>query len=104
MRVVALAEDAPILLGRKRRVVIEMRRRKFNLACQINHMSGTYFWCARLLARSTVSESKFEISNKEPQLPIGNGEVSFFLPVTNCKSRITTHRILPPLPNHGAPR
>ena len=37
VRIVALAEDAPVLLGRKRRVVIEMRRRKLDLACQINH-------------------------------------------------------------------
>src|ERR1019366_10809777 len=37
VRIVALPEDAPVLLGRKRRIMVEMRRRKLDLACQINH-------------------------------------------------------------------
>ncbi len=37
VRIVAFAEDAPVLLGRKCRVVIEMRSRKLDFACQINH-------------------------------------------------------------------
>ena len=33
VRVIALPKDAPVLLGRKCRVVVEMRRRKLDLAC-----------------------------------------------------------------------
>jgi len=37
MRIIALAEDAPVLLGRKSRIVVEMRGRKFDLARDRNH-------------------------------------------------------------------
>ncbi len=40
MRVIALPKDAPVLLGRKRRVVIQMRRRKLDFACQIDHSAN----------------------------------------------------------------
>src|ERR1700730_14334575 len=37
MRVIAFAEYATVLLRRKRRVVVEMRCRELDFACQINH-------------------------------------------------------------------
>ena len=37
MRIAALAKDPPVLFGRKIRIVIKMRRRKFRLASHSNH-------------------------------------------------------------------
>ena len=37
MRIIALAEDAAVLFRRKIRIVIEMRRRKFDFARDANH-------------------------------------------------------------------
>jgi hypothetical protein len=37
VRVIAFPEDAPVLLRRKRLVVVEMRSGELDSACQINH-------------------------------------------------------------------
>jgi hypothetical protein len=37
MRVIAFPEDAPVLLRRESRIVIEMRRRELEFACNVNH-------------------------------------------------------------------
>jgi hypothetical protein len=55
VRVVALAEDAPVLLGGKRRVVVEMRSRKFNLARQINHKMKEFVTDCWQLAEASFS-------------------------------------------------
>src|SRR4029077_11427894 len=56
VRIVAFAEDAPVLFGRERRVVVEMRSRKLNLACQINHIiSGASYRDAKCPAGRSVS-------------------------------------------------
>src|ERR1700730_14990168 len=50
-----------------------MRRREFNLACQINHISGTFQRNAKSpgagkVPHSEISNLKFEIANHKPRI------------------------------------
>src|SRR5207253_3541293 len=56
IRVITLAEDSPVLLGRECRIVVAMRRGKLDLACHMNHrlMTGEQAWLPDTPALSTL--------------------------------------------------